>query len=190
KWVKGVEVKASEVASQTISFEQGSIKVNVVGADNKPLQSKDMCVFPAGETEKEVKCAGIYTDKYEFKLMPGVYDLHLRSAGTSEEKWVKGIALKASEIAAQVVSFDQGTLAVTVSRANGEKAKDNSICVYAPGVTDKELACAGIYTDNHKFILKPGTYDVKVLNYKTKEEQWSKGISVKAAETTNHNIVY
>ncbi len=189
-WIKGVEVKKGEEVQKTISFAQGSLKVNVIGADGKPLQSKDMCVFPTGETEKETACAGIFTDNHEFKLTPGIYDLHLLNAGTSEEKWVKGIEVKASETATQTVSFAQGSLQVNVIGTDGKPLQSKDMCVYNQGETENEVACSGIFTDKHEFKLSPGMYDLHLASGGTSEEKWVKGIEVKAAETATQTVTF
>ncbi|MBI5422349.1 VWA domain-containing protein, partial [Candidatus Peregrinibacteria bacterium] len=146
-----VSVSEDKETEKDAIFVKTLLKVNVVGADGKPLSAKDMCVFPAGETEKEAKCAGIYTDKFEFKLPPGVYDLHLLNVATNEEAWEKGIEVRASEVANRTISFAQGSLKVNVVGADGKPLQSKDMCVFPAGETEKEVKCAGIYTDKYEF---------------------------------------
>lgn len=189
-WVKDIELREGEVVEKTVSFGEGGLKVNVIGADGNELQSNNLCVYEEGRPEKELACAGFYTSEFEFKLKPGTYDVKVVNSGTSEERWLKGIVVKASETVNREISFEEGIIDVNVIGADGADLQVSDICVYAQGETDKELACAGFFTSEFEFKLVPGTYDVKVTNYEATEEKWSKGISIKAAQTVQKTIRY
>jgi len=187
-WLKGIELKDGETLAKTVSFAQGTLKVSTIGADGQPLQAGDMCLYPQGVTDNSLQCAGFYTADFEFTVAPGTYDLKVKNGETSEETWVKGITVEASKTVSKTVTLLEGVLSVKVTGSDGQDKQASDICVYAPGTTDNSLQCAGYYTSNFDFKLKPGTYDLKVSNSDTSAEKWVKGIEIKASGTVTQNI--
>lgn len=170
------------------ALDKPNLNVTIVGVDGKPLQASDICVYPAGQSDKEVGCAGMYTSEYGFTMKPGTYDVKAVNGGTSGESWVKNIEIKTGETVAKVISFAEGKLEVTVTVLDGSHTQASDICVYPQGETLKEEACAGMFTADYTFTLKPGIYDVKVSNYDGTADVWSKNIEIKASETVTQKI--
>lgn len=165
-----------------------NLNVSVVGADGKPLQAKDICVYPQGQTDKEVACAGMYATDFAFTLKPGVYDLMAINGGTASETWVKNIEIKDNQVVKKVISFAEGSLKVSVIGADGQPTQASDICVYPQGQTDKDGACAGMFTTDYEFKLTPGIYDLKVSNYGGTNAIWAKAIEIKPSETVTKQI--
>ena len=84
---------------------QPNFNVSVIGADGKPLQASDICVYPQGQTETETACAGMFTAEYEFKLTPGIYDLKVSTYDGTGEKWTKDVEIKASQTVSQKIAL-------------------------------------------------------------------------------------
>ena len=168
--------------------DKPNLNVSVVGADGKPLQASDICVYPQGQTDKEVACAGMFTSEYGFLLKSGVYDLKTTNGGTATENWIKNIEIKDGQIINKIVSFAEGSLKVSIVNSGGEPTQASDICVYEQGQTDMEVTCAGMFTNEYEFKLMPGIYDMKVSNYDNNGDQWSKNIEVKASQTVTQKI--
>ena len=165
-----------------------NLNITVTGADGKPIQAKDICVYPQGQTDKETVCAGMYTSDYGFTLKPGVYDIKVTNGNTSAETWLKNVEIKTEGIVNKIVSFAEGSLKVSIVDANGNSTQASDLCVYPQGQTDKETACAGMFTADYEFKLPPGIYDLKVSNYNNDGDKWTKNIEVKASQTVTQSI--
>jgi hypothetical protein len=170
------------------TMDKSNLNVSVIGADGKPIQASDICVYPQGQTDKEVVCAGMYTSEFGFTMKPGIYDLKAVNGGTSSETWIKNIEIKTRETVQKVISFAEGKLVVSVVGSDGNPTQASDICVYPAGVTNKEESCAGMFTADNTFTLKPGVYDVKVSNYDNNHDIWSKNIEIKASQTITRKI--
>jgi hypothetical protein len=167
---------------------QPNLNISVIGADGKPLQASDICVYPQGQTENQVACAGMFTSEFGFTLKPGSYDLKVINGNTKAETWLKNIEILEGKIVSKIISFAEGTLKVTVVNSAGESTQASDICVYPQGQTENQVACAGMFTSDYTFNLKPGIYDLKVSNYNNNGDLWSKNIEVKASQITTQKI--
>ena len=188
-WLKGIVLNEGDMLKRTVSFAQGTIKVSTIGADGQPLQAGDICLYPQGQTANSLQCAGFATADFDFTVAPGTYDLKVTNGETSEDTWVKSITLGASQTVSKTVTLLEGVLSVTVTDSSGQATQASDICIYAPGTTDNSLKCAGFYTSDFDFKVKPGTYDLKVISSTdTSQAKWVKGITIKASETVTKNV--
>ena len=76
-------------------------------------------------------------------------------------------------------SVDKPNLNISVVGADGQPLQASDICAYSQGQTTTPLNCAGMFTSNYGFVLKPGIYDIKVTNGNTSAESWLKNIEIK-----------
>jgi predicted nucleotidyltransferase len=167
---------------------QPNLNVSVVGADGKPLQASDICVFPQGQTENEVVCAGMFTSEYGFSLKPATYDIKITNAVTKEDSWLKNVEIKASGLIQKTITFAEGTLKVMIVNANGESVQASDICVYPQGQKENEVKCAGTFASEAEFKLSPGVYDVKASTYDNTGEKWSNNVEIKASQIVTQKI--
>ena len=165
-----------------------NLNISVIGADGKPLQASVICVYPQGQTEKELTCAGMYASNYGFTLQPGIYDVKVTNGNTSAKNWVKNVEIKTDGIVNKVVSFAEGSLKVSIVDASGNSTQASDLCVYPQGQTDKETSCAGMFASDYEFKLTPGIYDLKVSNYDNNGDKWTKDIEIKASQTVAQKV--
>lgn len=170
------------------SLDKPNLNVSVIGADGKPLQASDICVYPAGQTDKELTCAGMYTSEYGFTLKPGIYDLKATNGGTNAETWLKNIEIKDQEVVQKVISFAEGKLEVSIVGSDGNPTQASDLCIYPTGVTNTAEACAGMFTDHYTFTVKQGIYDLKVSNYDNNHDIWTKNLEIKASQTITQKV--
>lgn len=188
--LSAIAVKEDEETEKDVIFAKSGINVKVVGADGKPLSTQSLCVFRSGEATNPVKCAGSLRSDEQFKLLPGTYDLQAVNSGTKDSAWEKGIKVEDGDIVEKTISFAQGTIKVSNVGSDGKLVSTEIICLYLPGTTDKSHKCGGSLRNPAEFQVAPGAYDIKSKNGGTKEEQWVKGVEVKASGKTEEKVTF
>lgn len=163
-----LDITITEGAREDVvaDFSSGQLTINVErdnGAADAMIQ-----VFKFGESQayassrtyaNESKGSSIMT------LMPGVYDILVRSLGIegNPERRIEGVEISMGSNVERTVSFSDGTISIGVF-SNGELA-DAAIIVYAAG-ENQSVARGRTYTSSNSNPLtldvEPGVYDVVV----------------------------
>jgi hypothetical protein len=140
-------------------------------------------IFQAGDAERTPVASGwVYPGEPEFKeLPPGTYDLKISEKGSGQEQEIKNVVLDAGAKVVKEVSFAVAKIAVSAKDSNG-----NPISVYVEIFTagDAErtpVASGWVYPGEPEFKeLPPGTYDLKISEKGSGQEQEIKNVVLDA----------
>ena len=118
----------------------------------------------------------------QFSLPPGRYDVRVQM--DYAEKWLRGLDVAADKLNDQTVTFDFGTLKLSVQR-NGTPIPVD-IVTYPAGDRQNWVDWR---SDNPAMIsLRAGTYDVEIAYGDYKDKQTFKGLVIKPGQVTTKTV--
>lgn len=166
-------------AAQTAS-SAAALRVRVFASPGVAADNLTVTVYPAGDTRQPVDWRG-QADS-QFSLPPGRYDVLVQMDYAQE--WRRGLEVKAGSQTSQDITFDFGTLKLTVLQ--GGKPITADIVTYPAG---NRQSWVDWRSDNPATIrLRAGVYDVEVAYNDYKGRQTVTGIQVKAGEVTEQTV--
>ncbi len=188
-----VEIKEGENLHRDISFDSGKITVSTL--NNGEGWDATVRVVHAGTTSPAA-ASRTYGKSIDLELNPGVYDLNLlilQVKGIAIEQTIKDVEVKPNETTAISHNFESGTALVGVQTAGGEliDATVNFKEVTSGKNVDGGRTYTSANSNPRKFILNPGTYNVKIVTlgaHKGHSETFT--VTVKAAETIEKVITF
>ncbi len=188
-----VEIQEGETQHRDISFDSG--KINVIALNNNEGWDATVRVVPAGG-KQQVAQSRTYGKAIDLEVNPGIYDVHLQLLQ------VKGIAIQHTITNVEVTSnkstqvdhhFESGVAMIGVQTANGEliDATVNFIEVTSGTNVDRGRTYTSANSNPKKFVLNPGTYNVKIKTLGThKGHDDTFTITVEAGGTVEKVITY
>ena len=165
-----------------VSFAMAKLAVNAKDSNGKPM-SVFVEVAKSGDADKTV-IASAWTSPTEpsfFELPPATYDLKVREESSGQQLDIKDVALAAGARVVKEVSFATAKIAVSAKESNG-----NPVSVYVEIFTagDAErtpVASGWVYPGEPEFKeLPPGTYDLKISEKGSGQEQEIKNVVLDA----------
>ena len=188
-----VEMKEGETRHQDISFDSGIIKVSTLN-NGEGWDATVRAVY-AGTT-KQAAVSRTYGKSIDLEVNPGVYDVNLlllQVKGLSVEQTIEDVEVKPNQTTSISHQFESGIVMIGVETANGEliDATVNFIEVGTGKNVDRGRTYKSANSNPRKFILNPGTYNVKIVTlgaHKGNSDTFV--INVKASETIEKVVTY
>jgi len=157
-----------------------NLAVRVFAAPGVPAQNLAVTVYPAGDAQHPVD--SLNDANAQFSLPPGRYDLRVQM--DYAEQWLRGLEVTADKLNNQTVTFDFGTLQLSVQR-NGVRIPVD-IVTYPAGDRQNWVDWR---SDNPATItLRAGTYDVEIAYGDYKAKQTVAGLVIKAGVVTAKTV--
>ena len=188
-----VEMKEGDIKHHDISFDSG--KINVSTFNNGEGWDATVRVVHAGST-KQAAASRTYGKAIDLELNPGVYDVNiliLQIKGLSIKKTIENVEVKPNETTPISHNFESGVAMIGVKTASGEFI-DATVNFYE-ATTGTNVDGSRTYTSSssnpRKFVLNPGTYNVKVVTlgvHKGNSDTFT--MTVKAGETVEKTLTY
>jgi hypothetical protein len=145
-----------------------------------PADNLTVTVYPAGDTRQPVDWRS--QADAQFNLPPGRYDVLVQM--DYAQQWLRGLEVKAGTSTGRDVTFDFGTLKLTVLRSGQPLPVD--IVTYPGGNRQNWVDWR---SDNPASIrLRAGVYDVEIAYDDYKSHQTVTGLQVKVGETTAKTV--
>ncbi len=188
-----VEMNEGDVKHKDISFDSGVIEVSTL--NNGESWDATVRVVQAG-TSQHVAQGRTYGRTLDLEVNPGIYDLDiliLQVKGTSVKKLIKNVEVKPKETTSIRQDFESGVAMIGVQTTNGELI--DATVNFHESATGKNVAGGRTYrstkSNPRKFILNPGTYDVKIVTLGPhKGNSGNYTIVIKAGENIEKIISY
>lgn len=180
----------NEATTQTVDLES-NIRVTAT-KNGEPLDAY-ITAYPAGG-DKAVQNARTYRKGARFYLPPGSYDLKVSALENTDLQpiWVRGVKTSTEEIAEKSVSFDAGTVRVSV--LNNREGWDSLVKVRAD---DRIVSQTRTYGGSKDMQVPPGVYtgtvqalavDGSVTTFKLAEFEVTAGAVTDVTHTFNTGI--
>jgi hypothetical protein len=157
-----------------------NLAVNVFASPGVAADNLAVTVYPAGDTRQPIDWRN--DAKAQFALPPGRYDVLVQTNYAQE--WLRGLEVTAGTRLNRDVTFDFGTLNITVQRDGKPVTAD--IVTYPAGNRQNWLDWR---SDNPATIpLRAGMYDLEIAYDDYRGHQTVTGLQVKAGESTAQTI--
>jgi hypothetical protein len=168
------------VAPAQAPAADANLAVNVFASPGVAADNLAVTVYPAGDMRQPIDWRN--DAKAQFALPPGRYDVLVQTNNAQE--WLRGLEVKAGTQLNRDVTFDFGTLKVSVQRDGKPITAD--IVTYPAGNRQNWLDWR---SDNPATIpLRAGVYDLEIAYDDYLGHQTVTGLQVKAGETTAQTI--
>lgn len=168
-------------ASQTRGLAtQANLAVRVFASPGVPADDLAVSVYPAGDSRQPIDWRNLANA--QFALPPGRYDVLVQM--DYAQQWVRGLEVKAGTTTSQDITFDFGTLTLSVVRDGRPLPVD--IVIYPGGNRQNWVDWR---SDNPaSFRLRAGVYDVEIAYDDYKSHQTITGLQIKTGETTAQTV--
>ncbi len=148
------------------------LTVDVFAAPGIPAENLAVTVYPAGDADNPVET--LADPSARFSLAPGRYDVRVQM--NYAEQWLRGLDVSVEEPNRQSVTFDFGTLQLSVQR--GGAAIPVDIVTYPAG--DRQDWVDRRSDNPASIALRAGTYDVEITYVDQAAKQTVEGLVIKA----------
>ena len=158
------------------------LAVSVFAAPGIPAQNLAVTVYPAGDAQHPID--SLDDADAQFSLPPGRYDVRVQLGYA--EQWLRGLEVTAEKTSKQTVTFDFGTLELSIQRSGAPFAGDVDIVTYPAGDRQNWVDWR---SDNPATIaLRAGTYDVEIVYGANKAKETLAGLVIKAGAVTTKTV--
>ena len=147
----------------------------------------DYEIFSAGNHELMVASGdNSLGNKALIALKPGAYDLKVVSQDSGDSVWLNNISIKEDVLLKKEVLFAQRDLEVRISDGAGNYLYGDVVVLDSHGLEIKTADTS--MGSKAVFVLMPGIYDIKAIDYETKREAWLRGVDLIKEKAVNIEI--
>ena len=183
QWIQGVVIEGGKTVRKEVSFAQGTVRLTAKGFEGKPVYFyTEVFQSPAEENDEPV-----FSDSGEgevsFPIVPGTYDVRVRTEEPAAGLWERGMEVKAGAKTAASFAFSAGRVRITPPKKGTDWAYISVDVFPHPAEENEEIVVSEGGSEQFiQFFLVPGTYDFRIRD-EEERETWMRGIELAADET-------
>lgn len=185
-WWRGVKVEQGKILEKRFDFVRSGFQVKAtINGVITPEARFD--IFHPGETVPKRQVQAQVEQPQYIYLPAGTYDIKALAFGIKNVQWKRGVKIEPGEVKPLDFNLLASGLMLGVT-LNGELTGDANIEIYNTGGTSPIKKVRASYTGKKQIILPEGQYDLRVVEFSTRQEKWRKGLILQEGKVSEINF--
>jgi hypothetical protein len=176
QWLRGVQVGQGELLEHQFNFMRAGFQVQAKINGELTAEAR-FELYPHGEDKPRRIVQAQVEQPQIIYIPPGTYDIKTLAFNVQGVKWAREITLEAGDVHPLEFDFPLSGLLLGVT-LDGEYTGNARIEAYPAGESQPLKKTRASFKGELQLILPAGEYDLRVVDFATRQEKWHRGISL------------